>query len=139
MCGFRTYRFERAAGKRASPRLPSILRGMRLLESNVTRRARSHFGDTARADMNPLRHPGNVPTSAILLIVSAVGSFSLLGSIVKFLAVLYSVPLLVWARYMLQAAAIVVWLGPTMGSGPVRTRQPWRQSPPGTVLLCSCF
>jgi len=87
--------------------------------------------------MNPSLHPGNVPPSAILLIVSAVGCFSLLDSIVKFLAALYSVPLLVWARYMLQAAAIVAWLGPTMRSGLVRTRQPWLQVARGTILLCS--
>ena len=61
--------------------------------------------------MKPSRHPGNVPLSAVLLIVGAVGCFAILDSIVKFLAVRYSVPLLVWARYTLQAVAIVLWLG----------------------------
>ena len=97
----------------------------------------SRFGDIGRAVMNPSRHPGNVPPSAILLIVGAVGCFAALDSIVKFLAVRYSVPLLVWARYTLQALVLVLWLGPTMRSGLVRTRQLGLQLARGTILLCS--
>ena len=87
--------------------------------------------------MKPSRHPGHVPPSAILLIVGAVGCFAVLDSIVKFLAVRYSVPLLVWARYTLQALAIVLWLGPTMRSDLLRTSQPWLQLARGTILLVS--
>jgi len=87
--------------------------------------------------VNPARHPASVPLSAILSIVGAVGCFAVLDSIVKFLAVRYSVPLLVWARYALQAVAILLWLGPTMKTTLVRTSQPWLQVARGTILLCS--
>ena len=87
--------------------------------------------------MNPARQPGNVPASAILLIVGAVACFSLLDSIVKFLATRYSVPMLVWARYAVQAIAIALWLGPTMRGELVRTRQLPLQLARGTILLVS--
>ena len=64
--------------------------------------------------MSPSRHAGHVPVSAILLIVGAVLCFAVLDSIVKFMAMRYPVPLLVWARYAVQALAIVLWLGPSM-------------------------
>ena len=51
-----------------------------------------------------------MPLSAILLIVGAVCCFTMLDAIVKFLATRYPVPLLVWARYAVQALAIVLWL-----------------------------
>jgi drug/metabolite transporter (DMT)-like permease len=94
-------------------------------------------GQAGAGAMMPSRHPGHVPTSAVLLIVGAVGCFAVLDSIVKFLAVRYSVPLLVWARYTLQAVAIVLWLGPTMRSGLLRTSQPRLQLARGTILLVS--
>ena len=78
-----------------------------------------------------------MPPSAILLIVGAVACFSLLDSIVKFLATRYSVPMLVWARYAVQAIAIVLWLGPTMRSQLLRTRQLRLQLARGAILLVS--
>ena len=97
-----------------------------LLESYLTRRAR-RFPNAAFCplflNVRSSLHAGHVPPSAILLIVGAVACFSLLDTIVKFLATRYSVPMLVWARYAVQAIAIVLWLGPTMRSQLLRTRQ----------------
>jgi drug/metabolite transporter (DMT)-like permease len=91
--------------------------------------------------VSPSRQPGHVPVSAILLIVGAVLCFAVLDSIVKFLAMLYPVPLLVWARYAVQALAIVLWLGPSMRSRLLHTRQPRLQIARGTTVLLSslCF
>ena len=68
--------------------------------------------------MSPTRRAAPIPPSAILLIVGAVACFTILDSMVKFLAVRYPVPLLVWARYAVQAVAMVIWLAPTMGARP---------------------
>ncbi len=82
-----------------------------------------------------------MPVSAILLIVGSVGCFAVLDSIVKFLAMRYPVPLLVWARYAVQALAIVLWLGPTMRLRLLRTERPRLQIARGTTVLLSslCF
>jgi drug/metabolite transporter (DMT)-like permease len=82
-----------------------------------------------------------VPFSAILLIVGAVGCFAVLDSIVKFLAMRYPVPLLVWARYAVQAVAILLWLGPTMRLRLLQTERPRLQIARGTTVLLSslCF
>jgi drug/metabolite transporter (DMT)-like permease len=91
--------------------------------------------------MRRARQPGRVPLSAILLIVGAVGCFSVLDSMIKYLAPRYPVPLLVWARYAVQAVAILLWLGMTMRSRLFHTRQPRMQIARGTVVLLStlCF
>ncbi len=87
------------------------------------------------------RAAAHIPLAAILLIVGAVGCFTLLDATVKHLAARYPVPLLVWARYLVQAVAMVLWLAPTMGMRLVRTPQPALQLARGTVLLASsvCF
>jgi drug/metabolite transporter (DMT)-like permease len=83
----------------------------------------------------------HIPVAAVLLIVGAVLCFSLLDACVKYLAQRYPVPLLVWARYGLQAVATVVWLAPKMGMDLVRTPQLGLQLVRGAVLLASslCF
>src|SRR5260370_368838 len=53
-----------------------------------------------------------VPTSAILFIMGSTLCFSLLDSIVKYLAPQYPVALLVWARWSFQALATALWLAP---------------------------
>jgi len=70
-----------------------------------------------------MRTHGHAPTSAILLIVGAVLCFTTLDAIVKILTQRYPVPLIVWARYSVQAALILLWLGPTMGTALLRTRR----------------
>ena len=78
---------------------------------------------------------GHVPVSAALMIVGATLCFSSLDSIVKYLAPSYPVPLLVWARWMFQVGATVVWLGPKMRFGLVRTKRPGLQIARGVTLV----
>jgi drug/metabolite transporter (DMT)-like permease len=87
------------------------------------------------------RAAAHIPLAAILLIVGAVGCFTLLDAAIKHLAARYPVPLLVWARYAVQAVAMVLWLAPSMGARLVRTPQPRLQMVRGAVLVASsvCF
>ena len=65
----------------------------------------------------------HVPPSAILLIVTSVLCFTVLDAVVKFLTQRYPVPLLVWARYGVQALAMALWLLPQMGTALLRTKR----------------
>jgi drug/metabolite transporter (DMT)-like permease len=77
----------------------------------------------------------------VLLIVAAVFCFALLDATVKHLTQRYSVTLLVWSRYGVQALAMLLWLGPTMRGGLVRSRHLPMQLARGAILLASslCF
>ena len=83
----------------------------------------------------------HVARRAVMLIVGATLCFSVLDSIIKYLSQTYAVPLLVWARYTVQAAALAVWLLPQVGRRIVHTRNLTSQLFRGTVLLASslCF
>ena len=70
-----------------------------------------------------MRTHGQVPPSAILLIVGAVLCFTILDAIVKILTQRYEVPFIVWARYGVQTFFILVWLLPQMGTALLRTRR----------------
>jgi drug/metabolite transporter (DMT)-like permease len=71
-----------------------------------------------------MRTHAHVPPAAIAMIAASVLCFTVLDSIVKSMAHLYPVPVLVWARYVVQLIALVVWLGPAMGRGLLRTKRP---------------
>jgi drug/metabolite transporter (DMT)-like permease len=85
-------------------------------------------------------HP-HVPVRAVLLICAATLCFASLDTAVKYLSALYPVPLLVWARWTIQALAIAAWLAPREGLTFVRTRHPFRHLVRGAVLIGSslCF
>ena len=70
-----------------------------------------------------MRAHAHVPPSAIVMIAASVLCFTVLDSIVKSLAHLYPVPVLVWARYMVQLIALVIWLVPKMGRTVLRTKR----------------
>jgi len=88
--------------------------------------------------MRPHTH---VPLSAILMITGAVLCFTVLDSIVKFLSQRHPIPVLVWARYSVQAIALAIWLLPRMGAALVRTRRLGLQLARAAVLPASslCF
>lgn len=67
----------------------------------------------------------------------AVGTFSCLDATAKYLAVLYAVPTVVWARYLLQMLLMVAALGPRMGARLVRTTHLRLQLIRGGVLTAS--
>lgn len=70
-----------------------------------------------------VRVHAHVPASAILLIVASVFCFTMLDAVVKTLTQRYPIPLLVWARYGVQALAMALWLLPQMGTALLRTRR----------------
>ena len=74
-----------------------------------------------------MRPHTSVPPSAIVMIAASVLCFTVLDSIVKSMAHLYPVPVLVWARYVVQLVALLVWLGPKMGRGLLKTKRPRQQ------------
>jgi drug/metabolite transporter (DMT)-like permease len=87
--------------------------------------------------MSARRTAAHIPLAAILLIVGAVGCFTLLDATVKHLAARYPVPLLVWARYLVQALAMVLWLAPKMGGRLVASPQTGLQLARGAILVAS--
>jgi drug/metabolite transporter (DMT)-like permease len=92
-------------------------------------------------------HPSRVrahthlPPSAILLITASVLCFTILDAVVKSLTRHYTVPMLVWARYAVQALAMALWLLPQMGAALLRTRRLGLQLVRGAILPFSslCF
>ena len=83
----------------------------------------------------------HVPVRAVLLICAATLCFASLDAAIKYLSSRYPVPLLVWARWTIQALAIVAWLAPRRGLSFVRTARPGRNLVRGAVLIGSsiCF
>lgn len=81
----------------------------------------------------------HIPAAAVGMIVVAVLCFAVLDAIVKHLATRYPVPILVWARYGVQAVATLLWLGPTMKSALLRTNHPGIHLARGCILLMSSF
>lgn len=87
--------------------------------------------------MTLARGRAQVPLSAILLIVSAVLCFALLDATIKYLTQRYPIPFLVWARYSVQALAMVLWLAPTMRWGLLKSRRVPLQTVRGALLALS--
>lgn len=83
----------------------------------------------------------HVPVRAVLLICAATLCFASLDMVIKTLSARYPVPLLVWARWTIQALAIVAWLAPRRGLAFVRTSHLRRNLVRGAVLIGSsiCF
>jgi drug/metabolite transporter (DMT)-like permease len=71
----------------------------------------------------PMRPHTPVPPAAIALITGAVLCFAILDAVIKVLTQRYPVPMLVWARYAVQALALAIWLLPQMGTALLRTKK----------------
>jgi len=63
--------------------------------------------------------------------------FSVLDTCMKYVSPRYPVPMLVWARWTVQAVLMMLWLLPTMGMSLVRTPQLRMQIIRGAVLIGS--
>jgi drug/metabolite transporter (DMT)-like permease len=83
-----------------------------------------------------MRHD-HVTPSAIVLVVASVFCFTLLDTIMKSMTQLYSLPVLVWARYAVQTIAMLVWLGPGMRFDLLRTKRLPMQLFRALVVLAS--
>jgi drug/metabolite transporter (DMT)-like permease len=73
----------------------------------------------------------------VLLITGSVLCFTLLDTITKFTTRLYPVPVLVWARYLVQFVAMLLWLGPSMRGSLLHTRRLPTQLVRAVLLLLS--
>ena len=84
---------------------------------------------------------GHVPLSAVMLVLGATFCFSVLDSLFKHLSQYYPVPMLVWARWTVQALVILAWLAPKSGLALLRTRKLTAQLFRGAILIGSslCF
>jgi len=71
------------------------------------------------------------------MIVGATLCFTSLDSIVKHLSATYPIPLLVWARWLFQALATAVWLGPRMKLDLFRTKRLKLQVARGIAIVVS--
>ena len=82
-----------------------------------------------------------MPLAAIVLIVAACACFTSIDVTVKHLSQRYPVPVLVWARWGVQALLMFALLAPTMRWSLVRTTRPALHLVRGTVLIASslCF
>jgi drug/metabolite transporter (DMT)-like permease len=83
----------------------------------------------------------HIPATAVLMIVGAVATFSIMDATIKTMLPRLPVPFLVWARWTFQVVAMLIWLGPTMGRGMVRTQRLPLQLVRGLLLISSslCF
>jgi drug/metabolite transporter (DMT)-like permease len=77
------------------------------------------------------------PLRGIALMLAAVSTFSCLDATSKYLAALYAVPTIVWARYVSQMLLMAAVLGPRMGMGLLRTSNLRLQLVRGAVLTAS--
>lgn len=86
-----------------------------------------------------MRHPTAIPLSAILLVVASAACFTVIDTTVKYLGERFPVPLLVWARWGLQALLMLVVMGPRIRWGMVRNSNPRLHVFRGLVLISSSF
>ena len=82
-----------------------------------------------------MKHPHAL--RGIGLMILAVSTFSCLDATAKYLAAIYAVPTIVWARYVFQMLLMVVVLGPRLRMELVRTAHLRLQLLRGAVLTAS--
>jgi drug/metabolite transporter (DMT)-like permease len=75
------------------------------------------------------------PLTGVALMLAALFCFALLDATSKHLSQIYSVPLLVWARYTLHCLMMVIVLAPSMRMKLVATKKPLAQMVRGTLLV----
>jgi drug/metabolite transporter (DMT)-like permease len=84
--------------------------------------------------------PEQHPLRGIFLLVNALFFFAALDATAKYLTQTFSVPMLVWARYVTHCLLMVIFLGPRMGRRLVATGRPRRQIVRAVLLLgCTGF
>ena len=70
-----------------------------------------------------MKQHAHVPLTAVLLIVGASACFTAVDTSVKLLSQRYPVPLIVWARWGVQALIILAIVGPRMRANLLRTKR----------------
>jgi drug/metabolite transporter (DMT)-like permease len=79
----------------------------------------------------------NPALRGILLMVAAVGVFTLMDAIAKYLSRWYPVPGIVWARYAFNLLILLAWLAWRGELQRVRTKRPGVQLARGLLLACA--
>ena len=79
----------------------------------------------------------NPALRGVLLMVAAVGVFTLMDAIAKYLSRWYPVPGIVWARYALNLVILLAWLAARGELRRVRTSRPGIQLARGLLLACA--
>ena len=85
--------------------------------------------------------PAAHPVRGIALLICAVSCFAVMEAVVKGLATRNAVGVIVWARYFFNMLLLLVFMGPGMGMGLLRTHRPGLQWLRGVILGVSsvCF
>jgi drug/metabolite transporter (DMT)-like permease len=84
-----------------------------------------------------MTRPVHVPLTAVLLIVAASACFTVIDVSVKHLSQRYPVPVLVWARWSVQALLMLALLGPKLRWKLIRTNRLALQLTRGALLIAS--
>lgn len=84
--------------------------------------------------------PEQHPLRGVALLVNALFFFAALDAAAKYLTQTFSIPMLVWARYLVQCLLMLVILGPRLGRRLVATGRPARQVVRALLLVgCTAF
>lgn len=73
----------------------------------------------------------------ILLLIGALFFFAALDATAKYLTRSFSIPMLVWARYLVHCLLMLIFLGPRLGRSLIATQRPGRQVLRGLLLVGS--
>ncbi|HZX31771.1 MAG TPA: DMT family transporter [Rhodocyclaceae bacterium] len=80
------------------------------------------------------------PLRGVFLLLNALFFFAVLDATAKYLTQTFSIPMLVWARYLTHCLLMAIFLGPRMGRGLVASKRPLRQVTRAILLLgCTGF
>ncbi|MGE5492697.1 MAG: DMT family transporter [Actinomycetota bacterium] len=80
------------------------------------------------------------PLRGVFLLLNALFFFAVLDATAKYLTQTFSIPMLVWARYLTHCLLMLIFLGPRMGRGLVASKRPLRQVMRAVLLLgCTGF
>ena len=71
------------------------------------------------------------------LFLSALFLFALVDASVKYLSATFSVPLLVWARFVVHLVLMLAFVAPAMGRQIIVTQRPWLMISRAFLLVCS--
>lgn len=84
--------------------------------------------------------PEQRPLQGVFLLLNALFFFAALDATAKYLSQTFSIPMLVWARYLVHCFLMLIFLGPRLGRRLLATQRPGRQIVRALLLLgCTTF
>src|ERR1700757_2192607 len=117
------------------------MRGDAGVESRLAPIGQARHWKALEPALTTVKQHAHVPLSAVLLIVCASACFTTVDVSVKLLSQRYPVPLIVWARWGVQALVVLAVVGPRMRGGMLRTTRLPMHLARGVLLIVSslCF